>query len=195
MWDGRFGGFLGFLTGKNQYPTFQGGYCPARFRVKLSLTWKAFRPFRYALYDTILHHAIPSSSYARLHVSQLFRFRSTSKVLKSDLARTFSFSLKNPRLQLWDYSPLKTLKIPLKYPFFEVFWTPPKRVKNTSKTRALFFSSFFWKNPLFKRTSFWGVPKRPDSWEHQFIQVLSSVGWPFWGFFRVFNREKSGFHA
>jgi len=127
----------------------------------------------------------------------LFRFRSTSKVLKSDLARTFSFSLKNPELQLW-ISKLRiipqkgrqTFRFSLKYlkntPFLPPFLRPPKRVKNTSKTRALFVSSFYRKNPLFKRTSFWGVPKRPDSWEHQFIQVLSSVGWPFWGFFGVF---------
>ena len=179
------GVFWGFLTGKNQYPTFQGGYCPARFRVKLSLTWKVFRPFRYALYDT--HHSSSLSSPLRTYdCTPTLRFRSTSKVLKSDLARTFSFSLKNPRLQLWDYSPLKTLKIPLKYPFFEVFWTPPKRVKNTSKTRALFFSTFFLKNPISKRTGFLRYPKTPDSWEHQFIQVLSSVGWPFWGYFEGF---------
>ena len=143
MWDGRFGGFLGFLTGKNQYPTFQGGYCPARFRVKLSLTWKVFRPFRYALYDTGAPATNGLSSSCNPPSLQLFRFRSTSKVLKSDLARTFSFSLKNPELQLWIIkAPNNTWKR-VKIPLFLRYSGPPQKGSKTRAKREHFFLAVF----------------------------------------------------
>ena len=157
MWDGRFGGFLGFLTGKNQYPTFQGGYCPARFRVKLSLTWKVFRPFRYALYDTrtqpysIIPYS-PQTSY-----TQLFRFRSTSKVLKSDLARTFSFSLKNPELQLWIIkAPNNTWKRGKKGVFLRYFGPPQKGSKTRAKREHFFLAVFSRKTPYLREPAFQG---------------------------------------
>ena len=154
---GFLGVFSGFLTGKNQYPTFQGGYCPARFRVKLSLTWKVFRPFRYALYDTLTQTTLHTPFHLPSYYSQLFRFRSTSKVLKSDLARTFSFSLKNPELQLWIIkAPNNTWKRGKKGVFLRYFGPPQKGSKTRAKREHFFLAVFFEKTPYLREPAFQG---------------------------------------
>ena len=146
MWDGRFGGILRVFNRRKWW--FQGVrlriILPARFRVKLSLTWKVFRPFRYALYDTRENKAsIPLLPPPYEWNIQLFRFRSTSKVLKSDLARTFSFSLKNPELQLWIIkAPNNTWKRGKKGVFLR-YSGPPQKGSKTRAKREHFFLAVF----------------------------------------------------
>src|ERR1700691_3922457 len=70
----------------------------------------------------------------------------------------------------------KNPKKPLKYPFLTLFWTPPKTPK-----KPHFFEQIFglFSCPIIKCAKSGGTQNAVGS---QFIQVLSSVKWPFLGF-------------
>ena len=153
------GVFWGFLTGENDDSRELD--CESSFRLDSEWSYhlpeKSSDPFGMPFMIQKTTHTSLRKTIQYASSFQLFRFRSTSKVLKSDLARTFSFSLKNPELQLWIIkAPNNTWKRGKKGVFLRYFGPPQKGSKTRAKREHFFLALFFEKRHRLREPAFEG---------------------------------------
>ena len=163
---GFFGSFLGFIIDFGvlfrdfNREKWASWYC---WRSRLDSEWsyhlpeKSSDPFGMPFMIRTMTQSLPTPHASLITYKTTLRFRSTSKVLKSDLARTFSFSLKNPELQLWIIkAPNNTWKRGKKGVFLRYFGPPQKGSKTRAKREHFFLAVFFEKSLYLREPAFQG---------------------------------------